>query len=89
MASNDSGFLWIIVFVLAIIYWIVMIIIEYFVFFLILGLIIWAIYYYAQNAPKWEKERAKRTSFTSNNTKNHTNFNVLYVTAEKNIEALK
>ena len=89
MASNDSGFLWIIVFVLAIIYWIVMIIIEYFVFFLILGLIIWAIYYYAQNAPKWEKERAKRTSFTSNNIKNHTNFKVLYVTAEKNIEVLK
>ena len=89
MASNDSGFLWIIVFVLAIIYWIVMIIIEYFVFFLILGLIIWAIYYYAQNAPKWEKERAKRTSFTSNNIKNHTNFKVSYVTAEKNIEVLK
>ncbi len=92
MGQGDDAALGIIVIVALIfmaIWAVIIFIIENFILFFCLGLIVWAIYYYAQNSPKWEKERAKRTSFTSNNTKNHTNFKVLYVTAEKNIEALK
>jgi len=88
MANNDDGMLWLIIIVFALLYWIVMIIIEYFAFFLILGLVIWAIYYYSTNAPKWEQERKVRATFASNNTRNHTNFKDLYATAEHNIEVL-
>ena len=88
MASNDAGLGWLIIIAFALLYWIVMIIIEYFVLFLILGLIIWAIYYYSSNAPKWEQQRKVRDSFSSNNTKSHNNFKVLYRTAEHNIKVL-
>tara|TARA_B100000809_G_C14951127_1_gene463916 strand:- start:9 stop:725 length:717 start_codon:yes stop_codon:yes gene_type:complete len=92
MGQGDDaafGIIIIVALILIAIWAVIIFIIENLVLFFCLGLIIWAIYYYAQNAPKWEKERVKRTSFTFNNTKNHTNFKVLYVTAEKNIEALK
>ena len=88
MASNDSGLGWLILIAFALLYWIVMIIIEFFVFFLILGLVIWAIYYYTTNAPKWEEQRKRRATFARNNTASHTNFKVLYATAEHNIKVL-
>ena len=86
--NNGDGLMWLAIICLALIYWVVMIIIEYFVFFLILGLVIWAIYYYSTNAPKWEQQRKLRATFASNNTKSHTNFKALYATAKHNIEVL-
>ena len=63
-------------------------IIDNFILFFCLGLIVWAIYYYAQNSPKWEKERKRKASFASKNTTSYTNFKVLYATAEHNITVL-
>lgn len=89
MSNNGGdGMMWLIIIAFALLYWIVMIIIEYFVLFLILGLIIWAIYYYSSNAPKWEQQRKLKATFASNNTNSHTNFKVLYRTAEHNIKVL-
>jgi len=86
--NNGDGMMWGVIIILALIYWIVMFIIEYFIFFLILGLVIWAIYYYTTNAPKWEHQEKLKATFASNNTKSYTNFKDLYSTAKDNIKVL-
>ena len=91
MGQGDDAALGIIIIVALIlmaIWAVIIFIIENFILFFCLGLIVWAIYYYAQNAPKWEVERKRKASFASKNTTSYTNFKVLYATAEHNITVL-
>ena len=89
MSNNGGdGMMWLIIVLFVLLYWLVMFILEYIVFFLIIGVVSWFFYYYSTNAPIWEQQRKVRDSFSSNNTKSHNNFKVLYRTAEHNIKVL-
>ena len=92
MGANEDaagGLLLLIGLILFGLYMLVMFIIEYIVFFFFLGLIIWAIYYYVQNAPEWERQAKKKTQFAINNRKNHDNFKTWYSIGKENIETLQ
>jgi len=91
MGQGDDaafGIIVIVALILMAIWAVIIFIIENFILFFCLGMIGWAIYYYVQNAPKWEVERKRKASFASKNTTSHTNFKVLYATAEHNIKVL-
>ena len=64
-------------------------IIEYFVLFLIGGLIAWALYYYISNAEEWERQAQRKTEFGVNNRKNHVEFKSFYNRASSNIKTLQ
>ncbi len=93
MSSNSddavTAFFWLGIFIVAILYWIVTIIIEYFAIFFFLSIFIGIIWYYSANAPVWEKEKKMKDSFINKNQKNHSNFVKWYKATETNIKILE